>query len=144
MEGKTLHLGPIVTWVDGVTAEYVVVETAGGLLSPLGAELTNLDLTCALKPDAVLLVAPDRLGVLHEVTATMFALHVLAPELPEPVVVLQAPALADDSTGTNAMELLSLEIARTVANLPRGTPESAQVQLVVVELLEMLGLPTAR
>jgi dethiobiotin synthetase len=139
MEGVTLRLGPVAAWVDSVEATWVVVETAGGLLSPLGVDLTNLDLTCALKPDAVLLVAPDRLGVLHDVTATMFALHVLAPELPEPVVVLQAPAEADASTGTNAGELLSLEIARTVATLPRGAPGSVQVQLVVTELLQMLG-----
>jgi dethiobiotin synthetase len=140
MEGITLQLGPIVAWVDGVGAAWILVETAGGLLSPLGAELTNLDLACALKPDLVVLVAPDRLGVLHDVTATMFALHVLAPDLPEPLVVLQAPAEGDASTGTNAEELLALEIVRTVATVPRGAPGSVQVQLVVAEVLQMLGI----
>lgn len=142
-EGVTIRLQPIVTWVDSVVVDWAVVETAGGLLSPLAAGTTNLDLACVLEPDAVLLVAPDRIGVLHEVTATLFALRMLAPRLPEPVVVLQTPAQPDASTGGNAAELLTLQIARSVATVPRGEPDSQRVQVVVADVARLMGIGAA-
>jgi dethiobiotin synthetase len=140
LEGVTISLSPIVDWVDQTEAAWIVLETAGALLSPLSPLLTNLDLTFAVKPDAIVLVAPDRLGVLHEVTATLFALRILTPQLPEPVVALQAPAEPDASTGKNAEDLLSLSIARTVATFPRAAPESDAMQTVARELLAQLGV----
>src|SRR5271155_4051712 len=92
LEGITIRLSPILRWVDAVEADWVLVETAGALLSPLAPGLTNLDLTVALEPTAVVLVAPDRLGVLHDVTAALFAMRHLEPRLPDPVVALMAPA----------------------------------------------------
>jgi dethiobiotin synthetase len=140
LEGITIRLSAIVQWVDSVEAAWVLVETAGALLSPLAPGLTNLDLTVALEPTAVVLVAPDRLGVLHDVTAALFALRMLAPELPEPIVALQAPAQPDASTGTNAAELLSLEIARAVTTFPRAETDAAETQIVAMELLRRLAL----
>jgi dethiobiotin synthetase len=137
-EGMTIRLGPIVRWVDSVEAAWVVVETAGGLLSPLAPGLTNLDLAEVLEPTAVILVAPDRLGVLHDVTAALFALRVLAPRLPEAVVALQAPAEADASTGGNAWELLALEIARSVVMFPRAEAAEESTQVVARALMGML------
>lgn len=145
LEGKSIRLGPIVQWVDSVEAAWVVVETAGGLLSPLARGLTNLDLAEALEPTAIILVAPDRLGVLHDVTAALFALRALAPGLPEPLVALQAPAEPDASTGGNAEELLTLEIARSVATFPRAGAEEERMQVPARALLEMLvGVAAAR
>jgi dethiobiotin synthetase len=139
LEGQTVRLSPIVTWVDSVTAAVLVVETAGALLSPLAPGLTNLDLTAVLAPDAIVLVAPDRLGVLHDVTAALFAMHHLEPGLPEPVVVLMAPAEADASTGTNGWELLVLGIARNVVTFPRAAAGDAIVQARAMALGELLG-----
>jgi dethiobiotin synthetase len=73
--------------------------------------------------------------VLHEVTATLLAWRVLAPGLAEPVVALQAPAEADASTGTNAGELLTLGIAKSVVAFPRAGTETAETRNAVTELL---------
>jgi len=124
LAGVTISLEVAATWVRGHRAGVLLVETAGAVLSPLGPGLTNLDLTRALVPDAVLLVGVDRLGVLHEVTACLLALRTLAPELPAPVVVLNEPEVADSSTGTNAAELELLGVVTGVVVLPRGEPRS--------------------
>ena len=139
-EGVTLQLPPILDWVASVEAAVLVVETAGALLSPLAPGLTNLDLTAALEPDAIVLVAPDRLGVLHDVTAALFAMRTLKPRLPDPVVALMAPAEADASTGTNAGELVVLGIARRVVTFPRAGVRDAVVQERVLVLVELMGL----
>jgi dethiobiotin synthetase len=138
-EGLTIRLEPILRWVDLVEADCVVVETAGAVLSPLAPGTTNLDLAVALEPTAVILVAPDRLGVLHDVTAALFAMHQLGPALPEAVVVLSAPEVEDASTGSNAWELLVLEIARRVVVFPRaevGDVSTVERARALVEMLE--------
>ncbi len=138
-EGMLISLPPILRWVESVAAPWVVVETAGALLSPLAPGLTNLDLMLALEPTAVVLVAPDRLGVLHDVSAALLALRVLAPHVPEPVVALQTPGETDASTGSNAAELVHLGIARRVTTFPRADAEGADVQAVALGLVEALG-----
>lgn len=138
MEGVSIRLAPIVQWVDSVEAAVLVVETAGALLSPLAPGLTNLDLTAALAPDALVMVAPDRLGVLHDVTAALFALRHLEPRLPEPVVALMAPAEPDASTGINGAELVVLEIARRVVTFPRASATDETFQARARALVELL------
>jgi dethiobiotin synthetase len=138
--GVTIRLETIQGWVAESEAAWTLVETAGALLSPLSPLFTNLDLTVALEPDAVVLVAPDRLGVLHDVTATLFAYRILAPRLPEPVVVLQPPAEVDASTGSNARELLELAIARTVVSFVRGAADGVDARGRALELARVLGI----
>ncbi len=69
--GVELTAARLATWVHARIAEHspalVVVETAGGLFTPLSATETNLDLVRALEPCLFVLVAADRLGVLHDV-----------------------------------------------------------------------------
>jgi len=81
----------------------VVVETAGGVFSPISDHATNLDLAVALGPATWILVAPDRLGVLHDVASCLQAMRAVGrwPDW----LVLSAPDSADASTGTNAAEL---------------------------------------
>lgn len=143
-EGMTLRLEPVVAWVADVDTPVVaVIETAGGMLSPLGNGITNLDLACALDPEAVILVGVDRLGILHDMTATLFALRSLAPRLPEPLVALQTPSDADASTGSNARELVELGIARRVVILPRAPADSEAVQHVMAGVVRGLGIAPA-
>lgn len=130
------HLSVLVAagWVLEQAAEVLVVETAGALLSPLGFRVSNLDLVRVLKPWALVLVGLDRLGILHEVAACRVALEALAPELPEPVVVLNEPERRDASTGTNAEELQRLFIARQVAVMPRAEPLAPESQQAAREI----------
>ncbi len=94
-----------------------IVETAGGVFSPLGPRLTNLDLALALEPSHWLLVAPDALGVLHDVTAALIAMASVARR-PDSVVLSAARAL-DASRGSNASELKRLGIAEPTAAFGR-------------------------
>jgi dethiobiotin synthetase len=137
--GVSIELSRIVAWVDEHRASVVLVETAGALLSPLGGGLTNLDLARALHPDRLLLVAPDRLGVLHDVAVTRHALRTLAPGLPDPTVLLQPPAQGDSSTGTNAAELTLLGIA-TPFVFPRAAATDPETLAVAREVLGALRL----
>jgi dethiobiotin synthetase len=104
LEGVTLDRAALTARVRdlGDGADVVLVEGAGGLLSPIGWDWDLTTLARAL--DArVLLVGADRLGVLHHVHATV---QVLLDTWLLPIgVVLSAPAAADASTGTNAASL---------------------------------------
>ncbi|HEY8943664.1 MAG TPA: dethiobiotin synthase, partial [Polyangiaceae bacterium] len=97
---------------------WTIVETAGGVFSPLAKRTTNFDLARALEPCTWLLVAADALGTLHDVTATLEALRARgrSPDL----VVMSASRTPDLSTGTNAGVLAELAIAHPAAVLSRG------------------------
>jgi dethiobiotin synthetase len=135
--GVTIELDRVLRWVDDHAAPWVIVETAGALLSPLGNGLTNLDLAVALRPDVWILVGVDRLGVLHDITACRWALG--RHPVPAPVVVLQAPRVPDTSTGTNAAELRDLGIAGDVFTMPRGAPLSEACQSAASAILDRLA-----
>ena len=101
---------------------FVLVETAGGGLSPLAPRLTNADLALALEPAIWILVAPDSLGVLHDVSATLAALAARG-RLPDHVVLCRARE-PDASTGTNGAELRELGIVTPTAIALHGDERS--------------------
>ena len=98
-------------------SDVLFVELAGGMFSPLAPPLTNADLARALAPDALLVVAPDRLGVLHEVGATLRA--AASCGTPVTALALVCPAAPDASTGSNRAELEGL-VAVPVFEVSRG------------------------
>jgi dethiobiotin synthetase len=115
----------------GEGADVVLVEAAGGLLSPLSWTADATDLARALAA-GVLLVTSDRLGVLHHVRSTLRALR--GAGLRPLGLVLSAPAEPDASTGTNAAALARLvdergathPIADRIVSVPRTShPEIA-------------------
>ncbi len=116
-------------------AELNVIETAGGLLSPLGRALSNVDLARVAKPSAILLVSVDRLGVLHDVAVCVLALRVSG--LMTPTVVLHRPDASDASTGSNAEELRSLHDLRVI-ELARG-PACGNAETLVPFVRELFG-----
>ena len=135
--GVRIELNAIRSWVLDHPARVVVVETAGGLFSPLTDDAaTNADLVTALKPATLVLVAPDRLGVLHDLTATLGL--AAARGLPHAAVVLSAPERADLSTGKNAEELVRLGIASVVASFPRASPSDAVSREAATALIRSL------
>jgi dethiobiotin synthetase len=138
--GVAISVEVAARWIRQQTGRIVVVETAGALLSPLGVALTNLDLVRGLRPDSLVLVGLDRLGVLHEMAACLVVLSALASELPAPVVVLNEPPAPDASTGTNGAELIALGVSRDVTVLPRAEPLAASSQRGVESVLRALGL----
>lgn len=127
--GVTLEVGRVAEWISAsesaVTphvssdrALWSVVETAGGVFSPLAPGLTNFELALALEPAIWVLVAADALGVLHDVSATCEAMSARG-RLPDHLVLSQARP-ADASTGTNGTELYALGIAKPSAVLARN------------------------
>jgi dethiobiotin synthetase len=139
LEEKNLSVARVVDWTRSIIARlqatgpevnWLVVETAGGVFSPLNSTETNATLAAALDPALWLLLAPDRLGVLHELTATLKALELLArkPDL----VLLNSPASPDASTGTNRAEIERLGIAEIAGVLPRNgrLPPSDQAKFL--------------
>jgi dethiobiotin synthetase len=116
--GRTIQLSEILTYVQSHESSsagepaWTLIETAGGLFSPLAPGLTNFELARALDPAIWLLVGADALGVLHDVTATLGFARALgrSPDY----VLLSASRSPDASTGTNATELETLCIAPRV------------------------------
>jgi dethiobiotin synthetase len=109
-QGQVIELSEITQWVEEQEQEFlasnprrpvVLIETAGGCFSPLSEQHTNFDLASALGPARWLLIAPDSLGVLHDVQATLRA---LLPHVPHYLALSQARG-SDSSTGTNAQEV---------------------------------------
>jgi dethiobiotin synthetase len=108
--------------VTSHVTSFLIVETAGGCLTPLAPGVVNRDLAIALEPATWILVAPDALGVLHDVSATLGALAVRG-RVPDHVVLSEARE-RDASTGTNGPELRELGIATPVAVAARGDEQS--------------------
>jgi len=118
-------------------ADVILVELPGGLFTPLSDTEVNADIVRALSPDVTLLVASDRLGVLHEVLATHRAASTAAVDLDG--IVLIAPDRPDPSTGLNAGELGRVLEVPVVALVGRGSPEELASQDEVRSFAERLS-----
>lgn len=123
--GVRLTTAELASWVHARIAEYapeiVVVETAGGLFSPLSERETNLDLVASLEPCRFALIAPDRLGTLHDVLActTAAAATLRTPDF----LYLNAREPAGPVLGNRA-ELCRLRPTLAGAVLPQNPPHS--------------------
>lgn len=78
-EGCALKLSAVVAHIRSFRErfEFVLVEGAGGLLSPLGDHFDSLDLITALRADPIV-VCPNRLGAINQI---MLVLRALPPSL---------------------------------------------------------------
>ena len=137
-EGITINLKRIVADVEALRrrAGGVLVELPGGLFSPLTARRTNADLARALDPTATILVAPDRLGVLHDVVATVTAAASVGTKLTG--LVLVAPRNRDASTGTNAEALRALVELPLLGYVPRASVATLAASAAMAEIVSGL------
>lgn len=122
----SIELGTCVDYVRAHPAHWSVVETAGGLRSPLRASeagvATNLELLVALRPDAVIMVTSDRLGALHDALVVREAVeraagshadshadpHADSPAAPRLLLHVLSHAQPDEATLHNHRELSRL------------------------------------
>jgi dethiobiotin synthetase len=122
--GDLIKLSEVAAWIaeqeQNEAPSISLVELAGGAFSPLAPGVTNVDLALTLAPAVWLLVAPDALGVLHDLGATLRAL----PRPPD-AVVLSRSRPRDASTGTNAPELEALGTCSVLEVLDAGAREAA-------------------
>jgi dethiobiotin synthetase len=139
-EGKSVPVDAIREEVQrgcASLASILVIELPGGAFSPFTDAICCADFARSLIGARTLLVASDRLGVLHDVTSTVRACAALG--LPLAGIVLSAPQAPDESTGHNAEELRALTLVPILASLPRdeasGSVGDADPILRVADLL---------
>lgn len=100
-EKRRLRLQTVVAQIQRIARrfEVVIVEGAGGLLSPLGEDFDSRDLIKALRAEAIV-VCPNQLGAVNQVRLVLEALPAAAAR--QARVVLVNPAQRDAASKTNA------------------------------------------
>lgn len=126
MEGETLAIDDLVadsrTWLAARDVDLVLVEGAGGVMSPLTDDATNLDLMIALDLP-VLLVAGSYLGTVSHVLTALEALRARA--LAVAAIVVSESLDAPDLNQT--MEMLKrFERRAPIVAAPRETAWNAE------------------
>jgi dethiobiotin synthetase len=121
-EGKQIDAALLRSGVDYWTtrSEVVLVEGAGGLMSPLGDD----DYVAELAYDLgyrLIVVAPNKLGVINQTLQTLITAATFRNGLDVAGVVLNEPSSANDaSTLTNFQELDSRCVPRLLAHVRFG------------------------
>ncbi|GAA5507252.1 dethiobiotin synthase [Novipirellula caenicola] len=105
-EGKSvdadqLHQAAAV-WLSGF--DVTIIEGAGGLLSPLADGILNLDLAKKMAPVQLVIVAANRLGVIHQTLATCTA-AIHGGLTPAGIVLCDTSENLDASADENAAEI---------------------------------------
>jgi len=148
LRGTAIDMEQVVAWVSAAEASvtplvashsakrWTIVETAGGVFSPLGPGLSNFELARRLDPALWVLVAADSLGVLHDVSATLEAMRARGRSPDH--LVLSGAREPDASTGSNAAELTTLAIATPSAVLARH--DDRGISALVERLLSGLAV----
>jgi len=123
-EGVKLDFDDLVARVRDAAkdADVVIVEGAGGLLSPLTWDSDATTLARALDAK-VILVATDALG-------TISAVHTAAACCPPFVIVLTEPETRDASTGTNADALRRRLGSVRIVEIARNGDVSALAKVI--------------
>ncbi len=116
-ERKHVHLAEVLAHVRAIQKRFdvLLIEGAGGLLSPLGENFDSGDLIAALGASP-LVVAPNRLGAVNHILLTLEALPRSAATGAR--VVLMSPPKRDASAATNAGLLAGFIDARRIFTLP--------------------------
>jgi len=117
-ERKQVKLADVLAHVRTMQRRFdvLLVEGAGGLLSPLGGNFDSRDLIAALRATPMV-VCPNRLGAVNQVLLTLAALPRSASRRAR--VVLMSPSKPDASTNTNAGLLAEFFDVKRIFELPR-------------------------
>jgi dethiobiotin synthetase len=116
-EKKKIRLRAVVTQIQRVAKKFevVLVEGAGGLLSPMGEDFDSRDLIKALRAKPII-VCPNKLGAVNQVRLVLAAL----PPAPrrQARIILVNPLKPDSASRTNFELLTEFVPARRVRILP--------------------------
>jgi dethiobiotin synthetase len=136
-QGETIDLDALVLRIEslGDGADLVLLEGAGGLLSPITWEWNAVDLARTVGATA-LLVGADRQGVINHALLALSALELAG--LPVTGLALTTPDAADASTGTNAGAIARISGMERVLALPRSA-DPFQVTAAVAPILGWLA-----
>jgi len=116
--GRTVRLKQVIDHVRTLQEKFplVIVEGAGGLLSPMGEDFDSRDLIRALRAIPVI-VCTNKLGAVNQVRLVLEALpkrHAMYCP-----VVFMTPAVTDDSARTNLQLLQQFVSGERIYSLPR-------------------------
>jgi dethiobiotin synthetase len=116
-ECKRVVLADVLLHVRAMQKRFdmVLIEGAGGLLSPLGEDFDSRDLIVAL-PATPIVVCPNRLGAVNQILLAIAALPRSAAGRVR--VVLMSPSKPDASTLTNVSLLAEFAGAKRIFSLP--------------------------
>jgi len=116
-ERKQVVLADVLLHVRAMQKRFdvLLIEGAGGLLSPLGEKFDSCELIAALRATPMV-VCPNRLGAVNQVLLTLAALPRSASGRTR--VVLMSPSKPDASTSTNASLLAEFLGAKRIFSLP--------------------------
>lgn len=150
-ENRHIELPRIVERVAEIAKDHdlLLVELAGGLFSPLSDTALNVDLVRELQrlglETATVLVAPNRLGVLHDIGASTRA--AFGADVTLDGIVLNAVAEDDLASPTNARELKVVTTVPLLGSVPRmpsgGLPAHPQIAVIYSLLLDIFNRPAS-
>jgi len=123
-EGRAVDEALLVQGLGAVieAADIAAIEGAGGLLSPLSQTLLNSDVAAKLDAELII-VAANRLGVIHQVLSTILAAKAL--RLPVLGVVLNCASKdADASVLSNASTIASFTKVPILAEVKYGDTQT--------------------
>jgi dethiobiotin synthetase len=145
-ENRRIELPRVVERAVKLAAQHrlLLVELAGGLFSPLSESVANVDLVRDLQraglKTATVLVAPNRLGVLHDIGASARA--AAAADVTLDGIVLNAIAEDDLTSTTNAAEMRVVTSVPLLGSVPRlplqrlaGDPEIDRIYSLLLDIL---------
>lgn len=121
-EGKRVRLAEVVNYIRSIQRRFdmVVVESAGGLLSPLGEDFDSRDLILALRALPVI-VAANKLGAVNQVRLVLEALPRAAKSRALVVLVEQPkPDIAGRSNPTLLRQFVASAQLRVFPRLGPG------------------------
>lgn len=122
-EGREVDARLLRTGLDywRANCDVVLVEGAGGLMSPLSDEDYNISLAVDLGFPLVI-VSANELGTINATLQTVITARVKAPQLPIAGIVLNQPtSRRDDSMATNAEDIAQHSDAPLLACVEYGT-----------------------
>ena len=102
--------------------ELLIVEGVGGLLSPLAEGVLNIDLCKDFAGAKLVIVAANRLGVIHQTLATcVAAIH--QGITPSGIILCCPQSTTDESVATNALEIAKYTEIPILAEIDFGQSE---------------------
>ena len=136
-EGRSVPLPQIIAHIRAMARRFdiVLVEGAGGLLSPLGEKFSTRDWIKALRAE-VIIVGRNQLGVANHLRLTMEALPARADARAK--IVLMSPAVADAASRMNPALVRELFPSHPVIVLPWRAVAEARPPRSLRSLLESL------
>ncbi len=135
LAGETIHVHELVDVCrPAAEVDYLIVEGAGGLYSPLCTDGLNADLAQALDAE-VLLVIGDRLGCINQ---TLLCLAALQQRQLKPVAVILNQLHLDDTPSMDNFDDLTRRLSVPVILFPHASARQQRIDDALSAMTDLL------